>query len=314
MIRNVSIPWKHLYPKRGMLEGMAYSLNPFLPRVRMSAVLLVRKGWSVRQTARYIGVSPGSVSKWMKKAPLDGRLAIPTQSSRPHNSPFSISGEIERMIIKERNLHRRCGQVIHQVLLKKGVLVSLSTVQRVLDRNKLTNAYSPWKKRHISLPRPLALVPGDLVQLDTIHQMVDKRKRMYIYTLIDVASRWAYAIVSKQISAGLSVDFLQSAKESAGFKFQTIQSDHGPEFSSWFTNHININHRHSRIGKPNDNAHIERFNRSIQDECLKRLPIDFNVWQKEIPEYLRYYNYERLHMGINYLTPVEKINQLFPRS
>ncbi len=60
--RNVSIPWKHLYPK-GMLKNMAYSLNPFLPRVRMSAVLLVRKGWSVRQTARYIGVSPGTISK-----------------------------------------------------------------------------------------------------------------------------------------------------------------------------------------------------------------------------------------------------------
>ncbi len=297
-----------------MLEGMAYSINPFLPRVRMSAVLLVRKGWSVRQTARYIGVSPGTISKWMKKAPKDGRLAIPTISSRPHSSPFSISEEIEKMIIEERNLHHRCGQVIHQVLLRKGVLVSLSTVQRVLDRNKLTNSYSPWKKRHISLPRPLAISPGDLVQLDTIHQMIGEKKRMYIYTLIDVASRWAYAIASRQISAGLSLDFLRSAQDNSRFNFKTIQSDHGPEFSSWFTDHAGMIHRHSRISKPNDNAHIERFNRSIQDECLSRLPIDFNIWQKEIPEYLRYYNYERLHMGINYMTPVEKINQLFPRS
>lgn len=297
-----------------MLEGMAYSLNPFLPRVRMSAVLLVRKGWSVRQTARYTGVSPGTISKWMKKAPQDGRMAIPTQSSRPHNSPFSISTDIERMIIEERKLRHRCGQVIHQVLLRKDVQVSLSTVQRVLDRNKLTNAYSPWKKRHVSLPRPLAILPGDLVQMDTIHQMIGEKKRMYIYTIIDVASRWAYALASKYIGAGTSLLFLRSAQQKSVFPFRTIQSDHGPEFSSWFTNHAGIVHRHSRISKPNDNAHIERFNRSIQDECLSRLPVDFNVWQKEIPEYLRYYNEERLHMGINYKTPVEKINQLFPRS
>ncbi len=297
-----------------MLEGMAYSLNPFLPRVRMSAVLLVRKGWSVRQTARYIGVSPGTISKWTKKAPLDGRSTIPTQSSRPHNSPFSIPMEIERMIIAERQKHQRCGQVIHQVLIRQGVPVSLSTVQRVLDRNKLTNAYSPWKKRHISLPRPLTVNPGDLVQMDTIHQMISEKKRMYIYTLIDVASRWAYAIVSRQISAGLSLSFLQSAQDKSGFRFQTVQSDHGPEFSSWFTNHAGVVHRHSRISKPNDNAHVERFNRTIQEECLNHLPTDFQVYQKEIPDYLRYYNYERLHMGIDYLTPVEKINQLFPRS
>lgn len=293
---------------------MAYSLNPFLPRVRMSAVILVRKGWSVRQTARYIGVSPGTISKWVKKAPTDGRLVIPTQSSRPYNSPFSISSDIERMIIEERSLHHRCGQVIHRVLMRKNVSVSLSTVQRVLDRNKLTNAYSPWKKRHISLPRPLALIPGDLVQIDTIHHMISEKKRMYIYTMIDVASRWAYALVSKQISAGKSLLFLESAKEIAVFPFRTIQSDHGPEFSGWFTNHAGTVHRHSRISKPNDNAHVERFNRTIQDECLNRLPTNFQIYQKEIPDYLRYYNYERLHMGIDYLTPVEKLKQLFPRS
>lgn len=25
--------------------------------------------------------------------------------------------------------------------------------------------------------------------------------------------------------------------------------------------------RHTRLGRPNDNAHIERFNRTIQEEC-----------------------------------------------
>ncbi len=217
------------------------------------------------------------------------------------------------MIIAERKKHNRCGQVVHQELIRQNISVSLSTVQRVLNRNKLTNAYSPWKKRHIALPRPLAIIPGDLVQMDTIHQMISQKKRIYIYTLIDVASRWAYALVSKHISAGKSLSFLESAKTEATFPFQTIQSDHGPEFSSWFTNHTELIHRHSRIRKPNDNAHVERFNRTIQEECLNRLPTNFQIYQKEIPEYLRYYNYERIHMGINYMTPVEKLNQLFPR-
>jgi len=71
-----------------------------------------------------------------------------------------------------------------------------------------------------------------------------------------------------------------------------------------------LSHRHSRIRTPNDNAHIERFNRTIQDECINRIPKDFKLWQKEIPEYLRYYNTERPHMGLGMKTPEEIIKSV----
>lgn len=95
--------------------------------------------------------------------------------------------------------------------------------------------------------------------------------------------------------------------------FQTIQSDHGAEFSKGFTKQLlteGLSHRHSRIRTPNDNAHLERFNRTIQDECLKRIPRNFKLWKKEIPEYLCYYNTKRPHMGLDMKTPEEKIAEL----
>ncbi|MBP9813294.1 integrase core domain-containing protein, partial [Candidatus Saccharibacteria bacterium] len=33
------------------------------------------------------------------------------------------------------------------------------------------------------------------------------------------------------------------------------------------------------------------------------------VWRKEIPDYIHYYNHERPHQGIDWLTPVEKLAQ-----
>jgi len=87
-----------------------------------------------------------------------------------------------------------------------------------------------------------------------------------------------------------------------------LQSDHGSEFSTWFTKHVGtrrIAHRHSRVRKPNDNGHVERFNRTLQEECLRSIPKTFKVYKKAIPEYIRYYNTERLHMGLNYQTPSE---------
>ena len=49
-----------------------------------------------------------------------------------------------------------------------------------------------------------------------------------------------------------------------------MQSDNGLEFSEHFAQRLKSNNialRHTRLGRPNDNAHIERFNRTIQEEC-----------------------------------------------
>ena len=275
---------------------------------------LVRvKGWGVREAARYVGVMPGTISKWLAKAPHDLRAGIPTLSSAPHTHPNQISRDIERMIVDERKKHGRCGQVVWETLKQRGVDVSVNTVQRVLDRHGLIKKYSPWKKRHISIPRPAVAIPGDLVEVDTIHE-VSASSRFYVYTLLDVASRWAYALVTKKISAGMSLLFVARAQKRIVFPFATVQSDHGPEFSSWFTTHLDADHRHIRVGKPNDNAHIERFNRTIQDECLKKVPRSIEAYAAALPKYLRYYNMERIHMGIEYKTPMQKVDELFPRS
>ncbi|MBU2540014.1 hypothetical protein KJ786_02540 [Patescibacteria group bacterium] len=66
---------------------MAYSKNPNLPRVRMKAVSLVRKGWSIIRAARYFGFSHGALINWLKKAPRDGRLTIPTEDSSAKHHP-----------------------------------------------------------------------------------------------------------------------------------------------------------------------------------------------------------------------------------
>ena len=298
-----------------MLRDMAYSKNPFLPRVRMEAVNLVRlKGWGVRQAARYMGIMPGTLSKWIGKAPRSGCAGIPTLSSAPHTHPNAIAKEIEQMIVREREAHGRCGQVVWETLKERGVAVGLNTVHRTLDRYGLTRKYSPWKQRHPSEPRPLPEKPGDLVELDTVHITDAPWHRLYVYTLLDVCTRWAFAWATRKISAGTTLEFVARARKASPFAFTTLQSDHGPEFSSWFTGHVALTHRHIRVGKPNDNAHIERFNRTLQDELLFKLPREIPAYQKALPPYLRYYNAERKHMGIEFQTPMQKVAILFPRS
>ena len=288
---------------------MAYTTNPKIAKVRMEAVRLVKyRHWSTRQVARHTGFNQSTIVRWCSKDPTGGWRNIPTRSSRPHFHPRALPPEIVQTILEKRKKRNRCAEVVHQELKRDGVVVSLSSVKRTLKRHGLIKRRSPWKRWHFSIPRPLALNPGDLVQIDTIHVGPCDRERLYVYTMIDVYSRYAWAYVSQRISTRLSLQFVKRSQKTTPCEFGTLQSDHGSEFSIWFTEHIQktgVVHRHSRVRTPNDNAHVERFNRTVQDECTSRLPRRIAAYQRELKEYLHYYNTERLHMSLNFKTPCE---------
>jgi transposase InsO family protein len=286
---------------------MPYTTNPKLPRLRAQAVEMVRSGKSVSLVARYFGYSKSAVSKWCQRMPVGGARIIPTRSSRPHHHPKELSKDVVKKIIKYKKEYKRCSEVVHKHLDNDGIKVSLSSVRRKLDQAGLIRKRSPWKRLHLSCRRPQALKQGDLVMVDTIHLMIAKYKRIYVYTLIDVYSRWCYAWATDRINTQKSILFLKNASDIAPFKFKCIQSDNGSEFSSHFSERIKILHRHSRVRKPNDNSYVERFNRTLQEECLDNLPINVRIFNKELPKYLKYYNTERLHLGINFQTPISMV-------
>ena len=289
---------------------MAYSNNPNLPQVRGKAVELVLKGWSVRKVARHLGFTHSAIVKWMARAKIRGYGAIPTRSSRPKANPRALSVAVVSAIIKERIGRRRCAEHVYHALKKKGVEVSLSSVKRTLDRCHLRKSRSPWKRPHDFTERPLAAFCGALLELDTIHIIAPDGSRIYVYTIIDLFSRWAYAEIIEKIGVEQSARFVRRAQRVAPFRFEMVQTDHGSEFSIRFTHRLRerqMQHRHSRVRQKDDQAHIERFNRTVQEECLDRVVHSVASFKRALPEYLRWYNEERSHMGINYQTPLEMV-------
>lgn len=287
---------------------MSYSKNPHLPKVRMKAVNLVIQGWSIRKVARYFGVEPSTVCRWKKKDKNNGMRPIETESSRPHSHPHALKARVVEAIVSKRREHNRCAEVVFEELKNVGIEVSLSSVRRTLDRQGLIKKRSLWKKWHFSLPRPDAINPGDLLQIDTIHIQLRDGSKFYVYTLIDLVSRWAYAKVTTKINTWESLLFVREATRRALFRFSMLQSDHGSEFSSWFTEQVSsrgTKHRHSRVRQCNDNAYVERFNRTIQEECLNKVSRNITCYKKAIRKYLPYYNGRRLHMGIKFKFPLE---------
>lgn len=289
---------------------MSYTSNPHMPKVRRDAADMVRRGFSKEEVGRRFGVGSSTICKWVKKAKVLGYGLIPTKSSKPKHHPKQISDELVWKIFHQRLKTRRCAEVIHQELLNQGIKTSLSSVKRTLDRTGLLKKRSPWKRYHPHVDRPYPLKSGDLVEIDTIHLMISEKKRIYVFVLIDVYSRWIYAKCYPKMSSRICLDFVKEAERYASFKFNMLQSDHGPEFGKWFVEQIKKNHRYTRIGKPNDNSHIERFNRTLQEECIDKVDVDVVNINCALKKYLRYYNYERLHMGISFKTPIQLINSV----
>lgn len=72
-----------------------------------------------------------------------------------------------------------------------------------------------------------------------------------------------------------------------------------------------LKHHFVHKRSPNENAIIERSFRTDEEEFfffrMKR-PKHYDDLRKQFEKYLRYYNYERLHIGINFKKPIEIIN------
>lgn len=285
---------------------MPYTINAKMPRLRAKAVEMVCAGRSVRETAGYFGYNASSVSRWCRKAPMPGVFEIPTVSSRPNHHPKETPISLKQRVLELRKqTDGRCAEVIHEMMILEGKSISLSTVKRILDRAGVLKKRSPWKRLHASIHRPEVAKQGDLVQVDTIHIMQNQTEKIYVYTLLDVYSRWAFALATERINTHKSFSFVKQAMIKSPFEFTCIQSDNGSEFSQNFTERIKVIHRHSRVRRPNDNAHLERFNRTIQQEFLSKMPVDVAAINKELPKYLNYYNEHRLHLGIHLKTPAQ---------
>lgn len=291
--------------------GMAYTANDKLPKIRADAVRMVRSGKSTREVARYFGYAQSTIVKWCARAPKTwDAKEIKTLCSRPHKSPQALNREIVARIVHTRMESKRCAEVVHHLLKKDGVEVSLSSVKRILDRYHLLKKRSPWKKKRRYLVRPDVAQPGDVVELDTVHFVDKHKKRSYMYTAIDLYSRYTYAMVSPCANTWASVQFLKQLRRRTPFTVRCIQTDNGPEFSQFFTDtavRMGVSHRHIHPRSPNENGHLERFNRTIQEEMPRHQLCMFRP--QDIRTYLKHYNTERPHMGIDFKTPMQMINK-----
>lgn len=178
---------------------------------------------------------------------------VPTLSSRPHRSPTAISRAVVDRIVQIRKDRKRCADVIHAQLQREGIRIHLNTVKRTLHRQGLFRERSPYKKYHLSGERLRPEKPEILVQTDTVHVYINTRRRIYIFTIIDLYSRWAYAKASKLLNARLALEFVMEAQKRFN---RTIQEDMQREINQYKTNLPVLNREIEKYLEYYNNQHL----------------------------------------------------------
>ncbi len=170
--------------------------------------------------------------------------------------------------------------------------------------------------RHKVLRKPKGLKPeysGHLVALDTIEKFINGIRR-YIITFEDIYTRFAFAQATKSHASKAAEEFFELCLKvfPFSFNFLYVLTDNGSEFKKHFAERLkglHLIHYHTYPRTPRINAHVERFNRTIQDDWvdwhLYELK-DPDVFNRSLIDYLIFYNTERVHYAFqNKLSPVQ---------
>ena len=198
--------------------------------------------------------------------------------------------------------HHCCGEKI-KYYLKRDYNIDLSVKTIYLILNEKYKLRSKYKKGRSYVKLIKSEKDRDIVQVDTVHF-----GDLFAYTYIDTHTRQAHVEVEEGIEAVDGKRTLEKAGEVFG-KVQMIQTDGGPEFKKEFKRAVGKYarvHRVSRLYKKNEQAFIESFNRSLRKECLgwkKYKRKELSQARELVKEFLRFYNNERPHLGLNMRIP-----------
>jgi putative transposase len=199
----------------------------------------------------------------------------------------------------------------------KGFGWNHKRVYRIYRELELNMRIKPKKRLVREKPEPLA-VPETINQvwsMDFMHDRLEDGRAFRLFNVIDDFNREGLAIeVDFSLPAERVVRALDQIIEWRG-KPQAIRSDNGPEYISGvlqaWAKQRDIRLDYIQPGKPQQNAYVERYNRTVRYDWLGHYLFETIAEVQEFAtRWLWTYNYERPNMALGGITPKQKLAML----
>lgn len=197
---------------------------------------------------------------------------------------------------------------IGRIIKKKNIFFEISGTGRIKRKNKYSRVRTNKS--------PKVKKPG-YIEVDCITIYLGNKKH-YFVSIIDIFTKFAHVEKVATLSSKQAKLAFQKFQDKYELPIHTVQTDNGSEFLKYFHQYLEeqkLKHQFIYPRCPRVNGAVERFNRTVQEECINRSDIiyyDLNKFQEELVEYLNWYNYRRPHASLNYVSPVNFLKSNFP--
>jgi len=268
--------------------------------------------FSILFMCRYFKVSPSGYYSWCSRP----------ESNRSKENK-KILEEIKVIHIKSKK--RYGAPRIHVSLKKSGLACSKTRVAKLMRSEGLrglqAKSFKPsttdsnHKKRisprifdnvEVTTTRPNEVWVSDITYVPT------KQGWVYLFMVLDVFTRkiTGHTLSENMGAENLRISFLNSLRNSKTVVKDVIfHSDQGAQYcETEFRKLLKLTstvQSMSRRGNCYDNAYAESFFHSMKAELNVKVFETKKNAKKEIEEYIEWYNAERLHSSLDYMSPVE---------
>lgn len=275
------------------------------PKIRSKWYFLTEKtGKTVDEVCDLYAISRKTYYKW-HTIDRGSRVHIP-KKEHPH---MKIRGAIKVFICEEK-LRTNYGPRKMQLLLQRrfGITVSTTALYKFYKKKRLIRRPQKRLAWYEPITEPvIPRKPGDVVQMDAKYIWVNN-ERKYQRTFIDIFTGFQHAVVRDTMEAQDTIAAFEITERVFPFPILGVQSDNGSENRGVFHQYIGargIAHYFIPKSSPTWDGAVERAHGVIDQEYYLN---PMRPW-KTLTEYLRWYNYERIHLGkyLNGMIPIEKV-------
>ena len=185
-------------------------------------------------------------------------------------------------------------------------------VYRIYCKLGLNLRIKPHKRLERAKPQPLSppMTIDQVWSVDFMHDQLHDGRSIRSFNVIDDHNREGLlAEINLSMPASTVTRYLDQLIEWRGLP-KVIRSDNGPEFISehyqQWAKSKGITLWYTQPGNPQQNAYVERFNRTMRYECLNQhLFESLEHAQNEATKWLWCYNHNRPHMSLGGFTPMQ---------
>ena len=240
-----------------------------------------------------------------------------SQTSYRYEAKKNAENErIADWLLRLTDNHRNWGFGLCYLYLRnvKGFKWNHKRIYRIYKELELNLRIKPRKRLNREKPEPLA-VPEEINQvwsMDFMYDQLSDGRSFRLFNVIDDYNREALGIeVDFSLPSERAIRALKQIIEWRG-RPNIIRCDNGPEnisgaIQNW-ASEAGIAFHYIQPGKPQQNAYVERFNRTVRYEWLSQYYwAELDEVRDFATRWMWYYNHDRPNMALGGITPKQRL-------